>query len=497
MRLLVNWLLPLAAGALFVLGLAPFNFWPAIVLSQAALAWHWMNRHHCAVRTGFLYGAGLFTAGASWVYVSIHIYGRAAPPLALFLTAAFCLGLATLFALQGWCFRRFIARRSGRLLLGFPALWVLFEWARSWLLTGFPWLYAGYASLDTPLSGWVPITGVFGLSMIFAGVAAGLVVAITHPNRWRNLPIWFASCAAIFVAGQLLKSITWTQETGTLISVALYQPNIPLEEKWDRSQFRKILRQYQEATNPLIGNADLILWPESAIPAYKERVDGWLSHIELRLNETDSALISGIPIREGDARYNSIFGMGTASGVYHKQKLVPFGEYVPLESLLRGLIDFFDLPMSNFGPGPTGQPLLALDDLSIAPFICYEIVYPDFVARQSRDADFLITISNDSWFGRSIGPLQHLQMARFRALETQRPLLRGTNNGVTAIVDQWGGIQRALPQFEEGILRGEIQPREGLTPYMKIGSLPILALTSLALFAARRRSDDDTGHRDY
>mgnify|MGYP000571223895 CR=1 FL=1 len=492
-----HWLLPPVAGALFVAGLSPFDLWPTVMVSQALLAWHWLRCPNLAVRTGFLYGAGFFLAGASWVYVSIHIYGRAAPPLALLLTALFCLGLATLFALQGWCFRRFMAPRALPLLLGFPALWVLFEWLRSWLLTGFPWLYAGYAGIATPLAGWAPLTGVFGLSLLFAALAAGLVVVAISARRLRALALWLLGASLIMAAGALLEQQNWTEASNTPLSVALYQPNIPLERKWDRREFRSILRQYERATAPLIGSHDLILWPESAIPAYKHQVDAWLSPIAQRLKRADSALISGIAMRDAGSRYNSIFGMGNAGGDYHKQKLVPFGEYVPLESWLRGLIAFFDLPMSHFVSGPANQSMLTLDSLSIAPFICYEIVYPDFVARHSREADFLITISNDSWFGRSIGPLQHLQMARFRALETGRPLLRGTNNGVTAIVDHRGNIQQALPQFEEAVLHGEIQPRRGSTPFMLTGSLPVLGVAFVALFAAWRCHHSGAAGPDY
>ena len=188
-----------------------------------------------------------------------------------------------------------------------------------------------------------------------------------------------------------------------------------------------------------------------------------------------------------DQRHNSIIGLARAGGEYHKQKLVPFGEYVPLQNWLRGLIRFFDLPMSQFSPGPNTQAMLSFDDLKVAPFICYEVVYPDLVARGARKADLLVTISNDSWFGDSIGPLQHLQMARFRALETGREMLRGTNNGVTAFIDHQGGIRTALPQFEAATLQGQITPRSGDTPFMRFGSYPVLTLATLALLITVRQ----------
>ena len=249
------------------------------------------------------------------------------------------------------------------------------------------------------------------------------------------------------------------------------------------------MRGYEASLASLPESSDLLIWPEAAIPAYRNQMERWLTRAEATLEERNAALITGIPLRDRDARYNGIIGLGRASGDYRKQKLVPFGEYAPLEAVLRGRIDFFDLPMSHMAPGEAGQTALAFDDLEIAPFICYEIVYPDFVAAGTRQSHLIATISNDSWFGRSIGPLQHLQMARFRALETGRPVLRGTNNGVTAIISSKGVILDQLPQFEVGTLQGRVTPRSGDTPYMRLQSYPILALIALSLFCARWRRD--------
>lgn len=479
-------LLPFIAGGIFVAGLAPFNVWPLVPLSQAVLAWCWLRWRDQAPLIGFLYGCGFFIAGASWVYVSIHVHGNAPPLLAAAITGIFCCGLALLFALQGWCYRRLVSSDWLGLALGFPALWVAFEWLRSWLLTGFPWLFAGYAALDTPLAGWAPLVGVFGLSTILAAAGSGLIAAIAvHSHK---LWLWLLAMVAVFGSGHLLQHVEWTAAKGQPVSVAAYQPNIPLQQKWDRRYFQSILNQYRQNLTSISGTVDLLLWPESAIPAYQDRVAHWLTPATKQLAAANTGLITGIPTREQAARYNSIIGLGRATGSYHKQKLVPFGEYVPLEHWLRGLIDFFDLPMSSFVSGQAGQGMLTLDELSIATFICYEIVYPDFVARHSRNADLLITVSNDSWFGRSIGPLQHLQMARFRALETGRHLLRGTNNGVTAIIDHKGRTVATIPQFMEDTLFGELQPRAGVTPYVRFGSWPTLGLALIALWLVWRRN---------
>ncbi len=487
-RHLLTHLLPVIAGALFVLGLSPYDLWPAVIVSMALLARLWQQYPTIAVRIGYLYGAGFFGAGASWVYVSIHVHGPAAPPLALLLTGIFCLGLAILFALQGWVYRRWLAGQPLATALGFPALWVLFEWLRNWLLTGFPWLYAGYAGVDTALAGWAPLSGVFGLSLLFAMAAGAVVQCFDVPRRLTRGGWILMATLAAWLVGSALKHIEWTDISGAPISVALLQPNIPLEQKWDRGNFRRIISQYELETDTLAGQVDLVLWPESAVPAYRHQVEPWLQRQAQALDAAGTGLITGIPVKANDElRHNSIIGLARAGGEYHKQKLVPFGEYVPLEDWLRGLIRFFDLPMSQFSSGPAGQSMLTFDGLQVAPFICYEVVYPDFVASGSRGSDFLITVSNDSWFGDSIGPLQHLQMARFRALETGREMLRGTNNGVTAIIDHRGAITTALPQFEQATLIGQITPRQGVTPFMQYGSYPVLTLAGLALLITARR----------
>jgi len=217
---------------------------------------------------------------------------------------------------------------------------------------------------------------------------------------------------------------------------------------------------------------DLIVWPETAVPVLKDQATGYLSVMDRFASERGAALITGVPLRQpnadGEPRYyNALSVVGQGSGDYLKQKLVPFGEYVPLQELLRGLIAFFNLPMSDFARGTADQVLLEAKGYKIAAFICYEVVYPDFAASLSAQSDILLTVSNDAWFGRSIGPIQHLQMAQMRALEAGRWMIRATNNGITVLIDPFGRITEQLPQFEQGVLYGEVQPMHQLTPYLR------------------------------
>ena len=488
-KALASLLVPIISGALFVPGLAPMSAWPSTLLSVAALL-YLMHRksQQSAFFIGWLYGVGLFGAGVSWVYVSIQVHGQAPPLLAGTLTALFCLGLATLTGLQMALYRRCSRGRKTPSSLLFAAIWVLFEWLRSWLFTGFPWLYAGYIALDTPAAGWAPVVGVYGLSFLIAGLSAAIgSLALNNASTLRKKGAEASIWVIIILTGMPLSAVSWTQDRSAPLTVAIYQPNIPLEKKWDRRYFRAIQQQYTDNSRPYFKNTDLVLWPESALPTYKDRIEDYLSLISTEATETGTTLITGIPTRDAQGGYNSIVALGLGAGEYRKQKLVPFGEYVPFEENLRGLIQFFDLPMSNFIPGPNVPPILSAGPLKVASFICYEIVYPDFVWQGARDAALLVTVSNDSWFGHSIGPLQHLQMARFRALETGRPLLRGTNNGVSAIIDHKGDLLVATPQFEEVVITGEVQPKTGLTPLMWLGSTPILAFCGLLIVAAAYR----------
>mgnify|MGYP002628186631 FL=1 len=488
-KALASLLVPIISGALFVPGLAPMSAWPSTLLSIAALL-YLMHRksQQSAFFIGWLYGVGLFGAGVSWVYVSIQVHGQAPPLLAGTLTALFCLGLATLTGLQMALYRRCSRGRKTPSSLLFAAIWVLFEWLRSWLFTGFPWLYAGYIALDTPAAGWAPVVGVYGLSFLIAGLSAAIgSLALNNASTLRKKGAEASIWVIIILTGMPLSAVSWTQDRSAPLTVAIYQPNIPLEKKWDRRYFRAIQQQYTDNSRPYFKNTDLVLWPESALPTYSDRIEDYLGLISTEATETGTTLITGIPTRDAQGGYNSIVALGLGAGEYRKQKLVPFGEYVPFEENLRGLIQFFDLPMSNFIPGPNVPPILSAGPLKVASFICYEIVYPDFVWQGARDAALLVTVSNDSWFGHSIGPLQHLQMARFRALETGRPLLRGTNNGVSAIIDHKGDLLVATPQFEEVVITGEVQPKTGLTPLMWLGSTPILAFFGLLIVAAAYR----------
>lgn len=482
-------LLALAAGALTTLSLAPFDIWPLALVSVGLL---YLGLREAAAKQaagrGWCYGFGLFSSGVSWVYVSIHDFGAAPPLLAGALTLGFVAGLALFFALLGWVWARWLRQAANAPLLdalAFAALWLALDALRGWILTGFPWLYLGYSQLEGPLAALAPLGGVWLLSFVVVMTAALLVQLPCLLPQKAALAMVLVALIALWAGALGIGQHSWTSVKAAPISVAAMQGNVAQSLKWDPQKLEMQLLLYRDMTfrsRP----ADLIVWPETAVPILKDHAEGYLEMMGRFAEDRQSALITGVPVRQPNAEdelryYNGLTSTGDAQGTYLKQKLVPFGEYVPLQELLRGLIAFFDLPMSDFARGEPGQALLEAKGFKIAPFICYEVVYPEFAASMAAQSDILLTVSNDAWFGRSIGPLQHLQMAQMRALEAGRWMIRATNNGVTVLIDPKGRITEQIPAFEQAVLYGEVTPMQGLTPYLQWRSWPLIGLCVVLL----------------
>jgi apolipoprotein N-acyltransferase len=493
-KLWLRGLLLLVAGSLQTLTFSPFQLWWLGPVSIALILLVTIGLEARRLfAAGWFAGLGLFASGASWVYISISEHGNTPAFLAVILTVLFVAGLALFHGLAFWFWGKLAKDSTVRRLILFPAIWILGDWLRGWLLTGFPWLYLGTAHTDGPLAGYAPLLGVHGITFWVTVTGASLYALPTLLNNGKRLAAVLipAITLAPWVLGPGLKQLNWTVVSNEPVSFVSMQGNIPQQIKWDPDFLKDQIVTYLTMTDE-DWNKDLILWPETAIPIPHNQAGEIISHIAGELGE-NSTLITGIPWYGFSERiedftfHNSIMAIGAGEGIYHKQKLVPFGEYVPLQSVLRGLIGFFDLPMSSFSRGPADQGPLLANGRRIMPFICYEVAYPDFVASNARNTDLLLTISNDGWFGDSIGPQQHLQIARMRALETGRYMLRGTNNGVTAIIDHKGRLTARIPQFERTVLSGEVYTAKGTTPYMATGSWPVLTLALILIVFVRER----------
>jgi len=476
----------LLSGCLVPLSFAPFNIWPLGILALTIFALLINQQSAKAVWwRSWCFGVGMYGVGVSWVYVSISGFGGAPVPLAIFLVMVFVFFMATVFGLPFYAFGRWFSRHPLSLLIAFPAIWLLGEWLRTWLFTGFPWLFIGYADLTNWLSGWAPVVGVMGLSLFSAFTAAVVAHLIYQPTKTRNLALCSFAIIFIWGAGFALQKVEWTQASKIPTSIAIIQPNIAQKDKWQVDSRVATMDLLRAKTEPLLGHK-IIIWPEAAVTEVYSQALPFLNEMNNKTADAESGLITGIIFDDQDKQvyYNSIATFGKAIGIYHKRRLVPFGEYVPME-WLRNLIEFFNLPTSYLNVGADDQHGLKIDDLLISPTVCYEVAYPDLVAKSAINSQLLMSVSNLGWFGDSLGRHQFMQMAQMRALETQRYYAYSTNNGPSAIFDRKGTITAQTKAFEQTTLSSEVYAVNGSTPFMRFGSLPLVAISLLGLILLR------------
>jgi len=493
--------LALAAGALLPLAFAPVNIFPLAVLAPALLFALWLNvSARRALWRGWLFGVGQFGVGVSWVYVAIHDFGYAGVPLAALLTALFVAFLALFPALLGYLVTRLCMRGTllprghekrthptarvtpaAKLVLVFPAAWTLFEWLRGWVLSGFPWLHLGYSQIDTPLAGLAPLLGVYGVSWATAA-SAGLVAWLALAARKQKI-VALVMLAVIWGGAALLGGVTWTQPAGPALRASLIQGNIPQDVKWMAEQRARSLQLYAQLTRQH-WDSDLIVWPEAALTVFYHQIaDNYLAELSAEARTHGADLVIGLSVQDQHSGryYNALVTPGAQPGFYFKRHLVPFGDYVPLQEWLRGLIGFFDLPMSGYSAGAEDQAPLRAAGYVLGASICYEDAFGEEMIRALPEAALLVNGTNNAWYGNSFAPHQHLQISRMRALETGRPMLRATTNGISAIIDAKGEITAHSPQFSTYVLTGAAQPMRGATPYVRLGNYAVLIIVLVSL----------------
>ncbi len=457
-------------GALLVPAFAPWQqlwlLWPAFFL-----LWQLLHRFPAhGFQIGYFFGLGLFLAGVPWIYTSLHDFGGLLAPVATLLTILFAAFLALFPALATTLYSRLHARPA-LALLGFAACWTLAEWLRSWAFTGFPWLSLGYVLSDTPLR-WLFSLGGTWLASLVTVILALLPAVLWQSRRFSPLllPLFL-----LLILTSLALLQPHAQPTGQTLRVALLQGNYAQDIKWDPEWIPREVAWYTQTS--LQQDADLILWPETAIPGSSQQYTQTLLALDMQLQQRGQGLLAGLIHREQGKLYNTLLGLGRLEGQYHKQHLVLLGEYFPFRRWLE-LLPGLSIPANDFTHGPAQQPALQLGKTTLLANICYEDVFGTEMRQrllQYPQTGLLINASNDAWFGRT-APWQHLQMARMRAVELGRPLLRVTNTGITAVIAPDGRILAKLPAFERGVLKTRVTTYQGETVFMRHGTLWVLLL---------------------
>ena len=474
-------------GALLMLSFAPFGFSiVAFLLLQPLFISCLDLTPRDAARHGFWFGAGLFLAGTYWLYISIHIFGQAPLWIAVVLMLGLVVIMGFYYALTAWLIASLSNGSGPMLILVAPAAWVGVEWLRGWFLSGFPWMTIGYGQIDSTFAGFAPVIGVYGVSAMVVLTAAALHVAFREDGRQRFLYALLA--IAVLVTGWALRPIVWTEPASSAMNTTIVQGGVEQDRKWLPEQFQPTLDLYLHSLTAAPPGS-LVVWPEVAIPASLDRIPGYLSMLQNELLKNNQTLLFGILERSDGNVYNSVVMLdGRGQQAYRKRHLVPFGETFPVPDFVREWMRLMSLPHSDMTPGDDRQPLLQTPaGEKIAVAICYEDAYGAEQLYALPDASVLVNVSNDAWFGDSIAPHQHLEIARMRALEAGRYVVRATNTGISGLIGPRGELLALLPQFIELSLHGEVTPHSGLTPYARLGNWPIVSVCVLILAIAGLR----------
>ncbi len=486
---------PLAAafvGALTTLAFAPFKLWFVAIFSPLLLLLLLEKQNaKKALAIGFGWGVGQFSIGISWVHISIDTFGGLPKFAGLALMCLLICYLSVYPALFAATLNRWFPRSNLiRFLLAAPSLWLITEWLRAWVMTGFPWLWLGYSQVGSPLNVFAPLGGVDSISYIIWLIAGAIALAITK-KHWHFL----ALPVGIFALAGALDLVQWVKEDEkNTTKFALIQGNISQDLKWLPSQRWPTIMKYMDLTRAN-WDADVIIWPEAAIPAFENELPSFLSNLDSAGRLNKSSIITGIVTSTSRENfYNSVIALGenqqeqynpNTQPKYHKHHLLPFGEFVPFSNILRPIAPLFNLPMSSFSRGSFVQENIEANGRHFAPALCYEILFNEQVRLNiTEETDYILTLSNDAWFGDSIGPHQHMEIAQMRALELGRPVVRSTNNGITAITDHKGNITHSISQFTTEVLTAEVTSVTGMTPYRILGVWPLYLIVLVSLLLA-------------
>lgn len=490
-------------GLLLPLAFAPFHI-PGFAIISLGLFYFELNKTSATTSylpgfgMGLAYGLGFFGLGTSWIYVSIHDYGHLISTLSALITLLFILYLSLFPTIMAGCYKYLRLRPYSYLsVLAFGALWTLSEYLRATFLTGFPWLLVGTGQIDAPTKNLLPLIGVYGGTFITC-IASGTLILIFKQSRQQRTYLAEKSIAVsirpvLLLLFILLSPTFYHQErdsltTATPISIGVVQSNISMRDKWDEQLFWQLLKQHQKDIKQLLGTKIIVL-PEAAIPLPASYIQDTLEQLSNEARLAGSALLLGIPETtefDDSTFYNALIALGQAKGTYLKQHLVPFGEYIPKPFSF--ITQKLNLPDPNMHPGDINQKLIKVHHIPIATLICYELAYGNLLREQLPIAQFIVSISDDGWFGHSLAMYQHLQIAQMQSLQTGRYQVVANNDGLSSVIDSEGNLIASLAPFTAGVLKANIIPQTTMTPWVKFGDFPALFCAGLiGLFCLARR----------
>ncbi len=479
-KVFVKRLSAIALGALVPFAFAPYNLYFISIFSLSILFYFWSitSSTRESFILGYLFGFAMFGVGVNWLHISINLFGGVNIIGALLFTYIFIAYIALYPALCGYLAARFFKHSR---IFALPALWLLTEWCRGWVLTGFPWLNVGSSQTDSILASIAPVLGEYGITFFVCLSAIAITILIAGDTK-RKI-IGGLILILVIISSFILDNINWTNDLDKDIDIVLVQGAIPQEQKWKPEQRQKTYEIYTNLSRPF-WSSDLIIWPETAIPSLYHLADDFIIPISSKQLSSNAMFMSGVAYKDSMSNnyFNSVLLVDGGHRFYHKNHLVPFGEYLPFKSLLGKILRFLKIPMSDFSSGDPDQKLFETDKGIFGMSICYEDAYGSEVRKALPDANILINVSNDAWFGDSFAPHQHLQMARMRALENGRYLLRSTNTGISAVIDNNGKVISRSPQFKPHALSATVKLFSGETPYSKFGNSLILSFCILSLF---------------
>jgi len=465
-------------GLLFSLGFAPNDAWFISIFSITCLHFLIQGTNKKELFwIGYSFGLGLWSLGISWMFVSIYFYGNIGFILSIFLTLIFIGILSIYFGVT--LFLYYYLRSSSRIsvIFSLPIAWIIIEYLRSILFTGFPWLISGTMLADTILDGWTPIIGAQGNSFLLLVLSSLFFLFISEFKKYKTALLSGTFIFLLLFSSFSLKNIEWTSLERSL-NASIVQTNLELDEKWSTKGVADTKNMMQVALDNA-KEGEIIVFPETALIFSENEIKDWLDYIKLKAELKEVTLITGIVEREESFKVrNRILGLGMANSHYDKVKLVPFGEFIPFEAQTGKLFDILGLRLTNTIPGEQINTINA-GNIRISASICYEIAFSDLIRKTALESNLLVTISNDTWFGSSYGPIQHLEIAQNRALEHKKALLRSTNSGISAFISRNGEIIEKQGYFEDKLLKKEINLYAGETFYAKYGNLPLFIILSV------------------